>query len=328
MIRINWWDPEGSLLQLFSIHNISETLAQEKGFLWMDLAGTDYAESYQILNEIFNFHPLAIEDALDETHIPKIDDWGDYLCLVTRLIAARDVQEGISTQEVDFFIGKNYMITYHQKESPLIDRLWARMENDSRLHARGPAYGLYLFMDEAATEYIDMTNAFDLQLSDLEDRLFDNPDPSALESIFSLKRNILNIQRPITPLREVLNKLARGDYAMLGNDSAVYFRDVNDHFTRLFGILENLRDLSGNTLEIYLSVVNNRMNGVMKALTVITTVFMPISFLAGFFGMNFFAPVEDLGVWTSVPVLWVVLAASILFPIGMIIYFARKGWLS
>lgn len=327
MIRINWWDADGSLHPSFSIEQIKEKLAAEKGFLWMDLAGASEAESYRILNEIFEFHPLAIADALEETHVPKIDDWGEYICLVTRLLEDGEVEDEISTLEVDFFIGRQYMITYHQKGSALIDRLWARAEKGSRLHAWGPAYGLYLFLDEAAADYIDQTNAFDLQLSALEDRLFDHPGPSALESIFTLKRNILNLRHAVAPLREVLNKLARGDVALLGKGSTVYFRDVNDHFNRLFGILENLRDLSGNALEIYLSVVNNRMNGIMKTLTIITTVFMPISFLAGFFGMNFFAPVEDMAVWTSTPVFWVVLAASLLFPIGMIIYFARKGWL-
>ena len=201
------------------------------------------------------------------------------------------------------------------------------MTKDPRHFERGPAFILYLLLDEAANDYIKCTDKLDLQLNSLEDALFDNPDPSLLETIFSLKRDILHIRQGVGPQREVLNKLARGDYQILGRESVMYFHDVYDHFLRLYDLIENLRDLTGNTLEIFLSVVNNRMNGIMKTLTIITTLFMPISFLAGFFGMNFFAPPESFQVWTSSPVFYAVLGASILFPVAMLIYFYRQGWM-
>ncbi|MFN2304152.1 MAG: CorA family divalent cation transporter, partial [Anaerolineales bacterium] len=131
----------------------------------------------------------------------------------------------------------------------------------------------------------------------------------------------------VVPQREVLDKLARGEYQVLGKVANIYFHDVYDHYVRLYEIIENLRDLTNSTLEIFLSVVNNRMNGIMKTLTVITTLFMPISFLAGFFGMNFFKPVLDLGHWTSTPVFPIVLGAMIIFPFTMLFYMLKKGWM-
>ena len=164
-------------------------------------------------------------------------------------------------------------------------------------------------------------------INNIEDKLFDNPDNALLEDIFSLKRNILNLKQSISSQREVLNKLARGDYPIFGTRTNMYFRDIYDHFTRLYEIAVNVQDLTNNTLEIFLSTINNRMNGIMKTLTIITTLFIPISFLAGFFGMNFFAPIEQYAWWTSTPVLVIVIAASVLFPLVMLFYFFKKGWM-
>jgi magnesium transporter len=183
-------------------------------------------------------------------------------------------------------------------------------------------------LDETASDYIIKTDQIALVINEIEDQLFDNPDSSLLAQIFTLKRSILNLRQSINPQREVLNKLARGDYPILGGYSSMYFRDVYDHFFRLFDIAENLQDLTSNTLEIFLSTINNRMNGIMKTLTIITTLFMPISFLAGFFGMNFFAPDKNFTWWTSTPVLVFVIAASVLFPLSMLMYFYKKGWMT
>ena len=198
---------------------------------------------------------------------------------------------------------------------------------DSRVLEGGPAALLYRLLDEMADDFISMADQIDLILNGMEDQLFDDPDASLLEDLFTYKRGLLHLRQIIGPQREVLNKLARGDFKILGDEAKMYFRDIYDHFLRLYEIIENLRDLTGSTLDIYLSVVNNRMNSVMKTLTIITTLFMPISFLAGFFGMNFFRPGEGVDIWTSGGVFYVVLAIMVLFPVGMIVFINRKGWL-
>lgn len=328
MIRLLTWDQQGNLEQNTSFKDCAKVLAAPEMTLWMDIFQTSYETSQAVLRDIFTFHPLAIDDALEETHVPKIDDWGNYLCLVSQMIhSGHEMNSDQITQEVDIFVGKNYLLTYHQEESETVDKVWKRCQMNNSNQKYEPVSILYLLLDETATDFIFSTDQMELTLNDLEDQLFDNPSSSVLEKIFSLKRSILQLQKNIAPQREVLNKLSRGDYPLLGNQSSMYFRDVYDHFMRLFEIIENLRDLTGNALEIYLSVVNNRMNGIMKTLTVITTLFMPISFLAGFFGMNFFAPIENYTWWTSTPVLVVVILACILFPVIMFLYFARKGWM-
>jgi len=329
MIRNILWTKEGVLRENLAVENLKEIISSVDNLIWVDIFDAKYEESLAVLKDIFEFHPLAIDDALEETHIPKIDDWDDYLCLVFQAINLKNHQEipEMLTQEVDIFIGKNYILTYHEDQNETIDKVWDRSIKNNRLYERGSANLLYLLLDETASDYILKTDQIAMVINDIEDQLFDDPDTALLEQIFTLKRSILNLRQSISPQREVLNKLARGDYPILGGHSNMYFRDVYDHFFRLFDIAENLQDLTSNTLEIFLSTINNRMNGIMKTLTIITTLFMPISFLAGFFGMNFFAPVENITWWTSTPVLVFVIAASILFPLGMLVYFFRKGWM-
>lgn len=328
MIRIVNCDLDGKFLGTLELDDVAGVLTSQDKLLWVDIFNSPYEESLHVLRDIFGFHPLSIDDALVETHVPKIDDWGEYLYLVCKVInPGYDMETELITQEVDIFIGKNYILTYHQNRSETIDKVWNKCQTQNEKHKSRPANILYLLLDETASDFISSTDQMELTLNDLEDQLFDNPDPSLLENIFTLKRSILRLRKSIGPQREVLNRLARGDYSVIKQQSFMYFRDVYDHFLRLYEITENLRDLTGNTLEIFLSVVNNRMNGIMKTLTIITTLFMPISFLAGFFGMNFFAPVENYTGWTSEPILIAVLIGSILFPIGMILYFNRKGWM-
>jgi magnesium transporter len=219
------------------------------------------------------------------------------------------------------------MLTYHEQPNDTIDTVWEQSAKNDRLCDRGSGNLLYLLLDETASDYILKTDQIARVINDIEDELFDDPDTDLLQDIFSLKQSILNLRQSISPQREVLNKLARGDYPLLGEHSNIYFRDVYDHFFRLFDIAENLQELTSNTLEIFLSSINNRMNGIMKTLTIITTLFMPISFLASFFGMNFFAPIERSDVWTSTPVLVIVIIACVLFPLFMLVYFNRKGWM-
>ena len=326
MIRITCWSPQGVIQNNVSLEECQQTLLQPEHLTWVDIYNAERMESERVLREIFGFHPLAIADALEETHIPKIDNWEDYICLVMRAVNP-EMEADFIPEEIDIFLGSNYIVTYHQDECFAIDKIWKLTQREKWLQERGPSQILYYLLDETADAFILFTDKLEIKINDIEDHLFDHPDPSLLEDIFSLKRDLLNIRQIVIPQREILDKLARGDYQILGKDSNIYFHDVYDHYIRLYEIIENLRDLTNSTLEIFLSVVNNRMNGIMKTLTVITTLFMPISFLAGFFGMNFFKPVLALDHWTSSPVFPIVLAAMIIFPFSMLFYMFKKGWM-
>jgi magnesium transporter len=173
-----------------------------------------------------------------------------------------------------------------------------------------------------------VVDEIDEAIDQLEDEVFDKPTPQTLERIFKMKRAVIHLRRIISPQREVLNKLARDDYPVIDAKDRVYFRDVYDHLVRLYDINESLRDLVGGALDTYLSVINNRMNEIMRTLTVVTTLFMPISFAAGFFGMNFFQPVEEpLKMWSTNPVFILALVAMFLTPVGMFLWIRRRGWM-
>lgn len=308
-------------------------ILQDPGsMLWVDIANEPEEEIRALFLNTFGFHPLAIEDALEETHIPKLDNWGSYLYLVLRAIKTTkpsDQDEDFETQEIDIFLGSNYIVTYHTHSFKSIEKIWERYLQDIKLYQQGPAEVIYNIIDATADDYMALAEEIAEEINSIEDQLFDDPKQIMLETIFTLKRDLLHLRRIIGPQREMVNKLARDNYEAVQPDEKIYFRDVYDHFVRLYDILENLRDLTGSALEIYLSVVNNRMNNVMKTLTIITTLFMPISFLAGFFGMNFFNPTDPQAVriWTDLPTFQILLVAMISFPIGMFLWIRRRGWM-
>ena len=328
MIRALNWTGKGELKENIPVKDYSSALQDLKGLLWVDIYDEPNRDIQSILNELFRFHPLAVADALDEVHVPKIDDWGDYLYVVLRaVILEEDQKQQLDTQEIDIFLGTNYFVTYHNQLIPAIERIWEMHHRDQQMPRIKADQILYKLIDEIATDFISLAETIDENINQIEDQLFDNPRPVLMEKVFSLKRDLLHLRRMIAPQREVINKLARGDYKIIDPDSRMYFRDGYDHFSRLYEIVENLRDLIGSAQEIYLSIVNNRMNNVMKTLTVITTLFMPISFLASFFGMNFFQPAANFELWTGATVFRFLLFAMILFPIGMYFWIKKRGWM-
>lgn len=328
MIRILSWDINGNLSTNTPLSACDKLLSSPHSLFWVDIFDAPYEEVQPILCDIFHFHPLAIEDALEETHVPKINDWGEYIYLVAQTLDEKSLSsEQFSLQEVDLFLGPNYLVSFHQTACTTIDVIWERIQKMPRFFEQGSLHLLYLLYDEIANSFFKLTDQVVVQLSEIEDDLFSNPDQSMLPIVFSLKRDILQLRQSISFQRDVINKLTRGDFPLVPKEATFYFRDVYDHFIRLFEIVESLQDLTINTLEIFLSVVNNRMNSIMKTLTIITTLFMPVSFLTGFFGMNFFKPIMDFGEWTGQLVFLVVLLAVLLFPLFMLVYFFRKGWM-
>lgn len=296
-------------------------LQDTRGLLWVDFVNEPADVCEPILRETFGFHPLAVDDALHESHVPKLDDWDQYLYLVLHAVAFNpNSGEDVDTLELDLFLGKNYLVTYHAHAIAAVDRVWTACQRDERHLAKGADHLLYKLTDELVARSMVVVDEMDQAIEHLEDEIFDDPTPATLAQLFTLKRALVHLRRTVAPQREVLNKLARDDYAVVDTKARIFFRDVYDHLVRLYDIIEGLRDLVSGALDTYLSVVNNRMNEVMKVLTIITTLFMPISFLAGFFGMNFFQPVVPLNAWTTKPAFMVMVVAMILVPVGMYLW--------
>jgi magnesium transporter len=275
------------------------------------------------LRDTFGFHVLAIDDALREVHVPKIDDWGAYLYAVVHGVLFDPQSLALTTRELDIFLGRNYLVTYHRQAVDAVERVWRHVCNDHRRLEHGPDYLLYLLLDTLTADYLPTIDALDTTLDALESTVFTRLTPHTLRTIFAVKRAALHLRRIIGPQREVLNKLARDAYDVIDPQERVYFRDVYDHLVRLVDLNETLRDLTSGALEMYLSVTSNRMNEVMKVLTVISALFMPISFVVGFFGMNFSGLPFD-NHWLLAGVLGTVLVT----PFVMLYWFTQRGWLA
>ncbi len=328
MIRSLYWSPDGDIQHDLEPGQFGTLSRQPGGLLWVDFEATPPGDDELILREQFGFHPLAIDDALQESHVPKLDDWGDYLYIVLHTVKYNQADEqDLTTLELDIFLGKNFIVTHHDQTLSAIDRVWSLIARDDRYLKNGADHLFYRLVDEVIASYMPVVDQLDEAIDRAEDEVFAHPTTELLGQIFMFKRAILHLRRIIGPQREVLNKLARDEYKVIDPHERVYFRDVYDHLVRLYDITESIRDLVSGTLDTYLSVINNRMNDIMKTLTIITTLFMPISFIASFFGMNFFQPVASLEHWTRYPAFIVTLIFVVLTPLSILIWARRRGWI-
>jgi len=305
-----------------------DLIRDRRGTLWVDFIGEPASDAEPILHN-FGFHQLAIDDALQETHTAKIDDWGEYLYIVLSVLNYKR-ENGVFTSEIDeldVFLGANYVITFHDQLLAAVEDTWIACQRDIRHVQAGADHLLYRVIDSLVMSYMPLVEEIDAQIDDIEDLIFDRPRRELLEQIFALKRLLLTMRRILLPQREVLNKLARDDYRVIDPKDKVFFRDIYDHLVRLHDLNESLRDLVSGALDTYLSVTNNRMNEIMKVLTIITTLFMPITFITGFFGMNFFEPVAGLIGWTSQQAFFTTMTLLIGLPFAMFIWMRGRTWL-
>ncbi len=327
MIRILSFPFDQPAEQLPDLTSVPALLQDPHTLVWVDFWGEAHEAIEPVLKQAFGFHQLAIDDALDATHVPKLDDWGGYLYLVLCGITYIKGGNDVEIQELDVFLGRNFLVTLHDLPITTVNRVWQTIQRDERHHKMGADHLLYKLSDEMVTDFMQAVEAMDDEIDWAEDQIFEKPDQSMVQRIFALKRASLHLRRALSPLREVFNKLARDEYPMVDRKDRIYFRDVYDHLVRLHDISESLRDLVGGVLDTYLSVVSNRMNEIMKTLTIITTIFMPLSFVVGFFGMNFFVADPPNTAWVSNPVFQLTLLLLLLVPVGMYAWMRRRGWM-
>lgn len=320
---------DGKLKTDLQLVDIAFALHEPDGLLWVDFLRQDNNDGdEEILAKTFGFHPLAIDDALRETHVPKLDNWGKYLYLVfhaVNLVCLDGLD--LSALELDIFLGKNFIVTHHDKPLEALDRLWLSIQKDERSLKFGPDHLLYRIVDDLVGSYISVFDTLDNEIDQLESLVFGRQSPDTLERIYNVKRIVLHLRRIIFPQREVLHKLSREEFEVVDARAQVYFRDVYDHLVRLHDLTESMRDLVTGTLETYLSIVNNRMNEVVKVLTVITTFFMPLSFITSFFGMNFFNARDPLHSWTEEWIFILVILLMFSTPIFMLGWLRKRGWM-
>jgi len=298
-----------------------------EGFLrWIDLSAQDDAQ-LELLRKGFNFHPLAIEDCLHFDQRPKVEEYEGYLFIVTQgFVCVGGSIENLQVLELHTFVGPNFLVTVHSEGIDALDIVWKRAAGDPATLRRGVDFAFYLIADRMVDGNFPILDLVTEELEVLEEEILSNPQRENLTRIFELKHQLVNMRKVMSPQRDVLAALTKLDDPHISERSLHYFRDVYDHLMRINESIEANRDLLGNALEAYLSSVSQRTNEIMKHLTTMSAVFLPLAFVVGFFGQNFQQLVGINGWMHSASMMWVMIGLCIGIPIVMVVWFRRKGW--
>jgi len=327
MIRILYRHRSGTLVMNLPPAQLLAAAQDNQARLWVDLMAPTADEAELVLEQAYDFHPLSIEDAFSDIHVPKLDNYSRYLFLVFHSIEMGDERMDIHTKELDVFLGNNFLVTVHTQPMHMIDLLWNESHHRDAGLANGPVFVLYELLDRQIDRYTPLIDRFELRLEELGDVIFNlderSRDQEVLNDVLTAKSSSLRLWRVLRPQRALLHQLAWKDFAVIPADARIYFHDIHDHLVRLSDLAESMRDLASSTIETHLALVNNRMNEVMKVLTIISTIFIPLGFLAGVYGMNFQHMPELDDRW-SYPLLW---ATFIVIAGGMLWWFRRRRWL-
>ena len=308
----------------FSRKNLNEDeLVNRKGFLdWVNVNGISDASKIKKIGGIFDLHHLVLDDIVSVKQRPKIEDYDNYLFCVLKMIYYS--KQKLRTEQISIVLGKDYVISFQEKEGDVFDDVRNRIETEkSKIRKNGTDYLMYSLMDSIIDNYFLVLENIGEKIEKIEKVLLVRPSPETLSQIYSLKRTLIYLRKSVWPLREVINKILRDENKLIKQETKIYYRDLYDHTIQVIDTIESYRDMSAGMLDIYLSSLSNKMNEVMKVLTIIATIFIPLTFLAGVYGMNF-RYMPELNNQFSYPVIWCVM---LLVAVIMIYYFRRKKWI-
>lgn len=291
--------------------------------VWVDLDKPTPDEA-KILNEVFHFHELAIEDALSELHHPKIESYGDYLYLILHGIDFRSSEHRFTTKDVDFFLGAQFLVTVHPGVSRSIGKVEGVCSRDSRILGEGPGMLLYRIVDTMVDNYRPEVDKLAAKLDKLEAEVFERPNAQLARRILNFKKDISSLRQTVLPQRDVVGRLARREFPLISEQLAYGFRDIHDHLVRLSDEAMFFQDRITSILDAHLSAVSNQLNQVMKVLTIIATLFMPLTVFTGMYGMNVPLPHLPGGEHAQ---FWWILAIMFGMSAGMLAFFRRKRWI-
>jgi len=282
-------DPNGQMRVDLSREEIAQALAKEDGTLWVDIDTRDN-DKISMLQDVFHFHPLAIEEATSPESRVKVEEFESYVLLIVRTVAfceTTDDPYDLDTANISFFLGKNYLVTVHGPETNPVDSTRELLGRKPELARHGPAKLMHAIVDQAVDAYFPIIDKLDEFMESLEEKVFAQFDQDALRELFAVKRLVLTLRRHLAPERDALSVLTNRPSTLLTPDIQVYFRDIYDHVLRIYDSFENFRELLGSTQESYLTQVSNRLGMATKALGVVATVTLPFVVVSGMWGMNF-----------------------------------------
>ncbi len=291
---------------------------------WINIDGLHQVDIIEKLGNYFNLHPLLLEDILNTEQRPKMEEFGEYIYFVLKMLYPGGNNDEIEAEQISLILGSNFVISFQEHEGDIFNAVRERIrKNKGRVRKSGADYLAYALMDSIVDNYFLILEQIGERIETIEQQLTQNPTPETLHSIRDLKREMIFLRKSVWPLREVINTLERGESPLIHEYLNVYLRDVYDHTIQIIDTVESLRDMISGLLDVYLSSISNRMNEVMKVLTIFASIFIPLTFLAGIYGMNFKFMPELEWEWGYFAVLCIMgLAAA-----AMLVYFKRKKWL-
>jgi magnesium transporter len=325
MIRSIYRAPDGSRRLNLTSQDMLRALGEPQGLLWVSLEEPTEAEVQSILHDVFHFHPLSIEDTLSTDYqAPKVDSFTEYIFLVMHALQPGFPAQALETMELDLFLGHNYLVTsFTSPRMPAVRYVWDRLDRDERLLAHGPDVLCHAVLDKLVDDYLPLLDDIDLEIDALEDEVLTGPLENTLQRILDMKHGMLTLRRIVMPQREVINRLSRDELPQISPNNRIYYRDIYDHLVRIYDLSETVRDVVTGTLDTYLSVTSNRLNEVVKTLTVVSTIFLPLSFVASVYGMNF-VNMPELHWRYGYFALW---GVFVLITVGMLAIFRRRRWI-
>ncbi|MFL5545872.1 MAG: magnesium/cobalt transporter CorA [Gemmatimonadaceae bacterium] len=282
-------DPNGQMRQDLSREEIERALGREDGTLWVDI-DTRASDKVAMLKEVFRFHPLAVEEAVNPQSRVKLEEFDRYVLLIVRTVAFREATDDpydLDTVNLSFFLGKNYLVTVHGPDTNPVDSTRELLQRKPELATHGPAKLMHAIVDQAVDAYFPIIDKLDEFMDSLEERIYGAFDQDALREVFAVKRLVLTLRRHLAPERDALSVLTNRPSTLLSAETQIYFRDIYDHVLRIYESLETYRELLGSTMDSYLTQVSNRLGMATKTLGVVATVTLPFVVVSGMWGMNF-----------------------------------------
>jgi len=300
-------------------------LFKEKPTLtWINVDGLHQVEVMERLGECYGLHPLVMEDILNTDQRTKMEDYGDYMYIVLKALEFGSKSNEVEAEQISLILGSNFVFSFQEREGDTFNPIRERIRNGKgHIRKMGTDYLAYALLDSIVDNYFIILEKIGEKIEFLEEKLVSTPSPETLQMIQHLKREMIFLRKAIWPLREVISSLERRESSLIKESTRVYLRDVYDHAIQVMDTIETYRDMVSSMLDIYLSSVSNRLNSVMKVLTIIATIFMPLSFLAGVYGMNFKFMPELEWRW-SYPLIWLIMVGIGIF---MLTYFKKRRWL-
>ncbi|WP_366931292.1 magnesium/cobalt transporter CorA [Methanolobus sp.] len=291
---------------------------------WINVDGIHQVDIIEKLGKHFGLHPLVMEDIVHTSQRPKMEDYDSYIYVVLKMLWFEDGDTDVKTEQVSIILGKNFVLSFQEMEGDTFNFLRERIRNSKgRVRLMGADYLAYALLDSIVDNYFIIIEKFGDIIEDLENKLIQNPSPETLQNIHDLKKEMIYLRKSVWPLREVINGLERTESPLIEDTTFVFLKDVYDHTIQVAETVETYRDILSGILDVYLSSVSNKMNEVMKTLTIIATIFIPLTFLAGIYGMNF-TYMPELGWKWGYPAVWTI---NITIFLSMYIYFRKKNWL-